>query len=38
MAEAILSPDASADLNDILIYGLINHALKDASSSLAKAR
>jgi plasmid stabilization system protein ParE len=25
MAEVILSPEASADLNDILIYGLINH-------------
>ncbi len=25
MAEVILSPEASADLDDIFVYGLINH-------------
>jgi toxin ParE1/3/4 len=34
MAEVILSPEASADLNDILIYGLINHGEATASTYL----
>ena len=34
MAEVIFSPEASADLNDILIYGLINHHEATAAAYL----